>query len=1147
MTPDQRERLRSIKDFPELVEYLHDELDWPIGDASFEDLTYDYSAEELGIHDASAARIVEIKRLRPLTAEQPWGIFFVSFEPKRLPVVALRRILSSVAIKKRSSANAADRLAWKADDLLFVSNFGNGDQRQISFAHFAVDESKDDLPTLKVLGWDDRDTPLHLDSVAETLRQSLMWPDDPSDVESWRRSWRAAFSLTHREVITTSRGLALRLAELARSTRERILTVLSIETETGPVSKLMAAFREALIHDLSEGDFADMYAQTIAYGLLSARVVDPGKNTADHLSSSMPTTTPFLRELMETFLTTGGRKSSGLDFDELGVGEVVDLLDAANMEAVLRDFGDRNPQEDPVIHFYELFLKEYDPQKRLKRGVFYTPRPVVSYIVRSVHDQLCHEFGLADGLADASTWAEVASRNPKLVIPDGVAPNEHFVKILDPATGTGTFLVEVVDVIHSTLMGKWEAQGLDDCERKRLWNEYVPQHLLPRLFGYELLMAPYAIAHLKIGLKLHETGYRFAGAERVRVYLTNSLEPGQDYSGRFEFAIPALAHEAKAVNRTKTSARFTVVLGNPPYSLLSGNLGQSQRDMVEPYKFVGTERIRERGALQFEKNLQDDYVKFIRLAETLVCASSVGIVAYVTNHAFLDNTTFRGVRWHLLSSYDQMFIVNLQGNSKRGLHEGDQNVFDIQQGVAVSFLLRTPQAVRQLGQVDYADVWGSRQVKYDMLLGNSAQTTPLVRVAADPPGYLFLPAGDSFAEYDAGVPVDELFVQYSAGVVTARDALVLDFDRSSLHDRITAFAESDLPDEELLAEFGVSNKKGWSVAKARASLAEMDSVDAHIYPITYRPFDKRWVFYHGSLIWGQAWPTFRHILGRENVALMTTRKIETGDFAHASVIEGLGEWHSVSMKDVNYVLPLYAYNEGDDQLFDQERTSNLRPEAVAELGISLSSSPDAVQLFRYAYALLHSPTYRSRYTSQLVRDFPRVLRPSGDGVFTALAKLGKRLIAVHTMKPDQVVDRQPEFAGDKNQTVGRVAWSNDTVWLDQPPAKRGRAVSPRGAGFVGVSRDVWESRIGSYQVCEKWLKDRRGRVLSEEDVIHYRRIVVSLAETLRIMCEVDDVIEAHGGWPGAFLVGAEAPRLAHVAEDAIAYAPSRDSSKDDDS
>ena len=493
MPTDHRERLARIRSFTQLIIYLRDDLGWPIVSNDFEELTFEYTSEELGIDARNAAKIEEIKRLRPLVPGQPWGIFFVKFEPKRLPVVALRRILGQVAIKKRASANRSERQAWAADDLLFVSNYGEGEERRIAFAHFSKPRDGHDLPTLKVLGWDNLDTPLHLDAVVRELTTHLTWPDDEDDSDAWREHWHAAFKLRHREVITTSKQLSERLAELARAIRDCIRTALSIETESGQLTKLMKAFQTALVHDLDEAGFADMYAQTIAYGLLSARITDPARRTADDLATHMRTN-PFLRELMETFLRVGGRRGKaggpGIDFDELGISEVVELLDQANMEAVVRDFGDRNPQEDPVIHFYEHFLAAYDRKQKVSRGVFYTPRPVVSYIVRSVDELLRREFGLTDGLADTTTWGEMAKRHEGLEVPDDTQSDHAFVQILDPATGTGTFLVEVIDLIHRTMVKKWKAQGHGEKDIQTLWNEYVPQHLLPRLHGYEFANGP---------------------------------------------------------------------------------------------------------------------------------------------------------------------------------------------------------------------------------------------------------------------------------------------------------------------------------------------------------------------------------------------------------------------------------------------------------------------------------------------------------------------------------------------------------------------------------------------------------------------------------------------------------------------------------
>ncbi|MDA7723767.1 N-6 DNA methylase, partial [Pseudomonadales bacterium] len=612
-------KFRAINDFPELVEYLGDELDWPIQTDDFEEMTFDYSAEELGLDAKTAPKFLEIRRLRPLDKDQPWGIFFIRFEESKLPVVALRRLLSKLALKKRSTSNAGDRASWHENDLLLISQTGGQDEKSISFAHFASNPEKTDLPILKVLGWDNDDTGLKIDYVIETLREKLVWPDDPTDSAAWRAQWRDAFTLKNREVIQDSKEMAVRLGQLALAVRTRLREVLAIESEEGPIHKLMSVFKENLISDLDADSFSDMYAQTIAYGLLSARIINPKANTADAAHTQIPITNPFLRDLMETFLNVGGRSHSsgvGLDFDELGINEVVDLLDNTNMEAVLRDFGDRNQKEDPVMHFFEGFLQEYDSKIRKDRGVFYTPQPVVSFIVRSVDEQLRTEFGLEDGLADTTTWGELAARITDLEIPGGTSPSQAFVQILDPATGTGTFPVEVIDLIYKTMTAKWQSQGNREAQIKELWNEYVPKHLLPRLHGYELMMAPYAIAHMKIGLKLYETGYKYKSKARARVYLTNALAPAQDFFGTFAFAIPALAREADAVDSVKRKQTFTVVIGNPPYlgegGVTSGWIG----DLMLDYKKEpgGTAKLVERNP----KWLNDLYVQFIRLSSHLI-------------------------------------------------------------------------------------------------------------------------------------------------------------------------------------------------------------------------------------------------------------------------------------------------------------------------------------------------------------------------------------------------------------------------------------------------------------------------------------------------------------------------------------------------
>ena len=351
MPTDHRERLARIRRFDQLVAYLRDELGWPIESDDFDELTFEYTPEELGIDEKNAAKIQEIKRLRPLVSGQPWGIFFVKFEPKRLPVVALRRILGQVALKKRASANKSERQAWADDDLLFVSNYGESEERRIAFAHFSKSQDGHDLPTLKVLGWDSLDTPLHLAAVTHELTNHLTWPDDEGNLDAWRDSWRAAFKLRHREVISTSKQLSERLAVLARAIRDRTRTALAVETESGPLTNLMKAFQTTLVHNLDEAGFADMYAQTIAYGLLSARITDPGRRTADDFVA-------HLLERVAAVAEVARPVGQGLELDGLHLGAVLGAFEVPHL---------RDDAVDGSVETLDLAVQHVDeaPQQRL--------------------------------------------------------------------------------------------------------------------------------------------------------------------------------------------------------------------------------------------------------------------------------------------------------------------------------------------------------------------------------------------------------------------------------------------------------------------------------------------------------------------------------------------------------------------------------------------------------------------------------------------------------------------------------------------------------------------------------------------------------------------------------------------------------------
>jgi predicted helicase len=750
-----------------------------------------------------------------------------------------------------------------------------------------------------------------------------------------------------------------------------------------------------------------------------------------------------------------------IDLDELGVAEVLETLSGADLDAVLRDFGERHPREDPLLHFHELFLREYDPAGRMRHGVFCTPRPVVSFIVRSVDEVLRRQFGLADGLADTTTWGEMAARHPGLSVPAGVESERPFVTLLDPATGTGPFLVEAIDVIHATMRAKWRKAGRAG-EADRLWNEYVHRHLLPRLRGVELLPAPYAVAHLAIGLKLHETGYRFAGQERAHLRLANALEQAR-------------------------VGPFTVVVGNPPYA----NFGQVNRipfilDLLDGYK---------RGLGEKKLNLDDDYLKFFRLGQYLLEQAGAGVLALVTSSSYLDGLVHRRMRQSLLGQFTTGLVVDLHGNSRRGdtAPDGsaDENVFDIQQGVAISLWARSPVGDRSLR---HRDLWGSRQEKYQALGGGTAWSLATRELSPAAPRFFFVPRDERLRdEYEAWLPLKKVFRVIGSGLNTDRDELCIDFERDRLAERMRRVFAGDT-DEEFRSRYNFRPSSSYDLeARAREQAFDPEALRVCLY----RPFDFRHIYYKVGFTSRPVFEVQGHML-RPNVGLLVCRQSKE-PFAVLAT-RHLCTHKIVAVYDRTSLAPLWLYGDGPGE---EWRTPNVQLARIRE-----AMMPEDV--FHYAYAVFHSPGYRSRYADFLRSDFPRLPLPAGPDLFGALARLGGELVALHLVEaPVQTLTpgaHATGLAGSREPVVEKVSWSDGTVWLD-----RGKT-----SGFRGVPEAVWDFHIGGYRVCEKWLKDRKGRTLTADDLVHYHRIVIALRETIRLMGEIEATTEAHGGWPDAF-------------------------------
>ncbi len=932
--------------------------------------------------------------------------------------------------------------------------------------------------------------------------------------------------------VANSEDLARRLARLTHLIRDVVAAAFENEAASANVSDLYDASRQALVPDLATDAFADMFAQTLAYGLFAARVShaaqpDAGDFRRRDAAYLIPAANPFIRRIF------GMMAGPDLDTEPFVafVDDLTQLLAAADMAAVFANFGQRAARQDPIMHFYETFLAAYDPSLREQRGVYYTPEPVISYIVRSVDLLLKERFGCADGLAD-NGMTDYEYRDDAGA---SVAGKSHRVLVLDPACGTGSFLYAVIDHIR---------EHFQDGGNAGMWAGYIKEHLLPRLFGFELLMAPYAMAHLKLGMQLAAQdlppeeqatwAYQFDGDERLGVYLTNSLEQAEQQVQTMFGPLRAITDEANAAAEIKRDLPIMVVIGNPPYSGHSANKGEWITDLIESYKEGFPELRRPAQA----KWLSDDYVKFIRFSQWRIDQSGSGVLGFVTNHSYLDNPTFRGMRRSLMETFDEIYLLDLHGNAnkKERTPDGsvDRNVFDIRQGVAIGVFVKHPNSDKVPARVFHADLWGERanesgSGKYDWLESNSIGTTSWSELSPGDPIYLFVPRDDGLLdEYSAGWSILEIFSPNGTpapGIVTTHDQFAISWDEQEAASKIERLLAT-ASESEARAQWRLCSQNQWQYDRAKRELASGSWRD-QIKPILYRPFDSRTTVFNSNVAVHRRERVMRHMLSGDNLGLIFMRQVAVDDeYSHFGVSDGIVDNRAFySSKGITQFASLYIcpteqqiaaglYAAGD-------REPNLAPAFTDDLaqrtGLRfVSGGPGDLRdtfgpedVFHYIYAVFHSPTYRERYDQFLRADFPRVPLPGNVALFRELAGLGRRLVDAHLLRPDAVGDSPAGFPVPGDNVVAPGYPKYAPVAAD---GDAGRVYINRSQYFAGIAPEVWVFRIGGYQPMDKWLKDRRRRNLSPyDDLEHYRRMAAAIAETIALMTQVDDVIESCGG------------------------------------
>jgi hypothetical protein len=888
-----------------------------------------------------------------------------------------------------------------------------------------------------------------------------------------------------------ARSLAIELAKRTRFLRDEVIAQELKEEEKagkGFIRGFYKAFKDYLISGLTEGEFADLYSQTITYGLFAARSRSEKGFNRRLAYDNIPQTIGILRDVFQ-FVSLGSLPEQM----EWIIDDISEILSETDTNEILHQYFHEGKGKDPIVHFYETFLSEYDPRTREMRGVYYTPEPVVSYIVRSLHSILKGQFNRPDGFADTN------------------------VTVLDPAAGTLTFLAEVAKLAVEEFTSKYGEGGKE---------KLIKEHILKNFYAFELMMASYAVGHLKMSFLLEELGYRLQKDDRVKLYLTNTLEM-EDLAQTELPGMCSLSEESHLAGEVKKDKPILVILGNPPYSGHSANIGKWITKEIKAYYQVDGKPIGEKNP----KWLQDDYVKFIRFAQWKIERAGEGVLGFITNHSYLDNPTFRGMRQSLMQGFDEIYILDLHGNSlkKEKCPDGskDENVFDIQQGVAIALFIKKRPHQSTLNKegnkggckVSHSELWGIREAKYNWLLKHDIKTTKWKTINPKSGFYLFIPRDERLlSKYESYPKITDIFPVNSVGIVTARDNFAIDYDKDALKRRVRQFISKGLPDEVIREAFRLNDTSKFKLTDVRKKVMNDDEWEQSITKTLYRPFDERWIFYHDAVIERPRKEVMQHMLLGENLGLITSRIIKGGNYHHSFITTNITDASLLAPNTASssYIFPLYLYRTsashstsfskgmmggfgyGTMLLFESPaeygaKEPNLSPQFLEGLTRQYKRPPTPEEIFYYFYAILYSNTYRTKYAEFLKIDFPRVPFTKDYKLFKKVGGYGERLVSLHLLKSPELDPPMARFRGSGDNRVDRPRYESNSVYINQ------------GQYFEGISQEVWSYYIGGYQVCEKWLKDRKGRTLSLNEIMHYCKIVTALEHTIMIQKDIGKI------------------------------------------
>jgi type I restriction-modification system DNA methylase subunit len=890
--------------------------------------------------------------------------------------------------------------------------------------------------------------------------------------------------------IRTPRVLAEILSKKAKIMRDYIILPGLQEKEEYFVA-LYKSFKSHLLRDLAPEAFADLFAQTFTYGLFIAKYQFEIEKQPTLFSKRKTQNIPFTTKTAYSFI----QKSFGILREifrvistedmpknlEIIVDDIIDILNHTDIYKLLTHYN-KGKKKDPIYHLYETFLLNYDPERKKKLGIFYTPPEVVSFIVNSVNLLLKNRkfFDSPDGLA---TYKSNSSKDS--------------VTLLDPAVGTGTFFIEAIDKALEEVKNKYS-------KSKDFITQFIRNHILKHFFAFEILIAPYVVSHLKTLFNLTKQGFEFTENDKLNIFLTNTLEFHRKETegglvGLFE---KVLVTEQEKALEVKKKIPILVIIGNPPYSVSSQNKVDPKTSFGKFYESY-KEKVRKE-----ERNIQplsDDYIKFLAFAHWKIYQTGKGIVGMITNNSYLDGLIHRDMRKKLYNDFDLIYILNLHGDAKRPktTKDGrkDENVFDIRQGVAIGIFAKTQKKVKK--QIFYYELIGEREEKYKFLDTHSVTNIKWEKLEPKPPYWFFVPKEFKGKEnYQGFYSIKEIFNKYTRGTVTSRDDFVIDRNKNTLVNRINSFINSDLSPDLLKETFKLKDGKKWKTKNAQRLLKKKGFDELLIYPYSYRPFDDQWIYYDEILLERSRSSLMKHMF-RNNIALIAMRQVYWNNYSHFFITRNITDSRIfISKRGAADIFPLWLYNienKTQNQLLSlnsevPKKISNIKKEIIDLLSYSYKKSVSPEGIFYYIYTVLYSNIYRQKYLEFLKIDFPRVPFTKDYKLFKQLSEIGKKLIDIHLLKSPLLDKTSSKFEGEGGlNLVKKVIYNSNEK----------RVYINKDQYFENVEPEIWNYFIGGYQVLNKWLKDRKGRYLNDEEIKTYIKIIEAIRHTIKIQKEID--------------------------------------------